>query len=46
LDIEKNIFTTMYEDEHGIDIKTPSEMLAGTLVGFGLSIFFLVLTCL
>lgn len=42
----KKILTTMYEDEHGFDIKTPSEMLAGTLVGFGLSIFFLMLMCL
>lgn len=42
----KKILTTQYEDEHGITIQSPNEMLAGTLVGFGLSIFFLILMCL
>lgn len=42
----KKILTTQYEDEHGINIQNPNEMLAGTLVGFGLSIFFLILMCL
>ena len=42
----KKILTTQYEDEHGINIQNPNEMLAGSLVGFGLSIFFLILMCL
>lgn len=42
----KKILTTIYEDEHAIDIQSPNEMLAGTLIGFGLSIFFLILMCL
>lgn len=40
------ILTTQYEDEHGINIQNLNEMLAGTLVGFGLSVFFLILMCL
>lgn len=42
----KKILTTIHEGEHGIGIQSPNEMLAGTLIGFGLSIFFLVLSVL
>lgn len=42
----KKILTTQYEDEYGITIQSPNEMLAGALIGFGLSIFFLILMCL
>ena len=42
----KKILTTQYEDEHGINIQNHDEMLAGSLVGFSLSIFFLILMCL
>lgn len=42
----KKILTTEYEDEYAIDIESPNEILGRTIIGFGLSIFFIIMMCL